>query len=124
MTLRSVYNLPAYYVTLLLFAAGGLELSLLSLLTGWLPPTERTEKFFQRLIHWHFAFFHWWCARAHLVYVRYRGLERLPAGVLVLAANHTALIDITCLLARMPEALCIERVPKTGPGGMLVRSVV
>jgi 1-acyl-sn-glycerol-3-phosphate acyltransferase len=39
--------------------------------------------------------------------VRYRGLDRLPPGGLVLAANHTALIDITCLLARMPEALCI-----------------
>ena len=107
MTLRAVYQLPAYYVTLLLFAAGGLELSLLSLLAGGLPKTERTEKLFQRLIHRHFAAFHGWCAAARLVHVRYRGLDRLPPGGLVLAANHTALIDITCLLARMPEALCI-----------------
>ena len=42
-----------------------------------------------------------------LVHVRYRGLDRVPSGGLVLAANHTALIDITCLLARLPEAWCI-----------------
>jgi 1-acyl-sn-glycerol-3-phosphate acyltransferase len=107
MSLRSIYNLPAYYFTLLLFGAGGLELSLLSWLTGWLPATERTECFFQRLIHRHLAFFHWWCASARLVHVRYRGFERWPRGGLVLAANHPALIDITCLLARMPEAVCI-----------------
>ena len=107
MSLRSVYQLPAYYFTLLLFAAGGLEVSLLSLLTGWLPATQPVERFFQRFIHWHFVFFHAWCDFMQLVHVRYRGFERIPAGGLVLAANHLALIDITCLLARMPEALCI-----------------
>jgi len=107
MSLRSLYQLPAYYFTLLFFGAGGLELSLFSLLTGWLPATERTERFFQRLIHRHFALFHWWCDFARLVYVRYEGFERLPRGGLVLAANHPALIDITCLLARVPEAVCI-----------------
>lgn len=107
MSLRSIYHLPAYYVTLALFGAGGLELSVLSLLTGWLPANEGTERFFQRLIHWHFAAFHRWCELTRLVHVRYRGFERLPPGGLVLAANHTALIDITCLLAAMPEAVCI-----------------
>lgn len=107
MSLRSVYQLPAYYLTLLLFGAGGLELSLLSLLAGWLPATDRTERFFQRLIHRHFAFFHWWCEAARLVYVRYDGMARIPRGGLVLVANHRALIDITCLLARIPEAVCI-----------------
>jgi 1-acyl-sn-glycerol-3-phosphate acyltransferase len=105
--LRSTYNLIAYYFTLLCFGAGGLELSLFSLLTGWLPETERTERFFQRLIHRHFALFHWWCEFALLVYVRYEGFDRLPRGGLILAANHPALIDITCLLARVPEAVCI-----------------
>jgi 1-acyl-sn-glycerol-3-phosphate acyltransferase len=107
MSLRSVYHLPAYYFTLVLFGVCGLELSLLSLLAGWLPPTERTERFFQRLIHRHFALFHWWCGFARLVHVRYRGLECLPRGGLVVVANHPALIDITCLLARVPEAVCI-----------------
>ncbi len=107
MSLRSIYHLPAYYVTLLLFGVGGLELSLVSLLAGWLPASPRTERFFQRQIHRHFVAFHRWCELARLVHVRYRGLDRVPRGGLVLAANHTALIDITCLLARMPEALCI-----------------
>ena len=107
MSSRSLYYLPAYYITLLLFGAGGLELSLLSLLAGGLPATDRTERFFQRLIHRHFVFFHWWCATAGLIRVRYHGFERLPRGGLVLAANHPALIDITCLLARVPEAVCI-----------------
>lgn len=107
MSLRAIYHLLAYYLTLLLFGAGGLELSLLSLLAGWLPATERTERFFQRLIHRHFALFHWWCAWARLVHVRYRGFDRVPPGGLVMAANHPALIDITCLLARVPEAVCI-----------------
>lgn len=107
MALRSVYQLLAYYVTLLGFALGGLGLSLASFLSGWLPASDATERFFQRLIHRHFAFFHWWCEFAHLVYVRYRGFERIPRGRVVIAANHPALIDITCLLARVPEAVCI-----------------
>ena len=107
MILRSVYQLLAYYLTLLLFGLGGVELSTLSLVFSWLPVSERTERFFQRLIHRHFALFHAWCEGMHLVYVRYHGFESVPRGALVLAANHPALIDITCVLARVPEAVCI-----------------
>jgi 1-acyl-sn-glycerol-3-phosphate acyltransferase len=107
MSLRAIYYLPAYYLTLLLFGIGGLGLSVFSLLTGWLPASERIERCFQRLIHWHLALFHWWCKAGRLVYVRYHGFERLRGDGLVLAANHVALIDITCLLARLPEAVCI-----------------
>ncbi len=107
MSLLSLYQLLAYYFTLLFFAAGGLGLSLFSWLTGWLPATDRTERFFQRLIHRHFALFHWWCEFARLVYVRYHGFEKLSGGGVVLVANHPALIDITVLLARVREAVCI-----------------
>lgn len=107
MSLRSIYQLPAYYFTLLLFAAGGLELSVLSLLCAWLPASDRVERFFQRLVHRHFAFFHAWCAALNLVHVRYHGFERLPRGHVVLAANHVSLIDITCLLARIPETVTL-----------------
>jgi len=107
MNWRLIYRLPLYYLTMSLFAAGGLELSAVSFLCGWLPATDRTERFFQRLIHHHFRVFHWWCERLAQVYVRYEGLERLPAGGMVLVANHISLIDITCLLARLPEAVCI-----------------
>jgi 1-acyl-sn-glycerol-3-phosphate acyltransferase len=107
MFLPQVYTLPAYYLTLFFFAAFGIELNLLCLLTGLFPASERSERFHQRLIHRHFALFHWWCEVAGLVHVRYHGFDRLPPGGLVLAANHPALIDITCLLARVPEAVCI-----------------
>jgi len=107
MFFKSVYHLLAYYLTLLFFGTFGLVLSLFSLLAGVLPATPAREHFFQRLIHWNFALFHWWCRVARLVYVRYRGFEKIPRGGLVLAANHPALIDITCLLARVPEAVCI-----------------
>lgn len=107
MNWRLLYRLPLYYLTMSLFALGGLELSAVSFLCGWLPATERTERFFQRVIHHHFRVFHWWCERLAQVYVRYEGLERLPAGGAVIVANHVSLIDITCLLARIPEAVCI-----------------
>lgn len=107
MSLRNIYYYPVYYGTLLLFAAGGLELCVLSLLFGWLPATERTERFFQRLIQRHLVFFHWWCVRTRLVLVRYHGLDQWPEGGRVLVANHPCMIDITCLLARLPGALCI-----------------
>ena len=106
-SLHTTYTLLAYYLTLLFFGGFGLALSLFSLLTGWLPPTERVGRFYQRLIHWNFALFHWWCTAARLVYLRYEGFDRLPRGGCVLVANHPALIDITCLLARLPEAMCI-----------------
>ncbi|HTL68540.1 MAG TPA: lysophospholipid acyltransferase family protein [Lacunisphaera sp.] len=107
MALRQLWYYPVYYGTLLLFGAGGFGLCVLSLLAGGLPPTDRTQRFFQRLIHRHLVFFHWWCDRAGLVHVRYDGFGTWPAGGRVLAANHVSLIDVTCLLARLPAALCI-----------------
>jgi 1-acyl-sn-glycerol-3-phosphate acyltransferase len=92
-----------------------------SLLAGWLPPTDDTERFFQRFINFHFRCFHEWCALLNLVHVRYDGFERIPAGGVVLVANHVSLVDITCVLARIPEALCIfkpaiRRNPVLGAG--------
>jgi 1-acyl-sn-glycerol-3-phosphate acyltransferase len=107
MSLRDLYYFPLYYLTLVLFALGGLELSLLGFLAGLLPANDRTERFFQRLIHSHFAAFHGWCAFTGLVRVRHHGFESIPAGGLVIAANHPSLIDITCILARVREAVCI-----------------
>ena len=121
MTPRSVYTFLGYYFTLGMFGACGLMLSFVSLLAGGLPATERTERFFQRVIHRHFALFVWWTSFARLFHVRYHGLDRLPRGRggLVLVANHPGLTDITSLLARVPEAVCffkpaIRRNPVLG----------
>jgi len=107
MFFHTLYFIPIYFGTLLLFAAGGFELCVLGLLAGALPASERSERFFQRLIHRHLAFFHWWCDLTRLVHVRYSGFEPGLAGGRVLVANHPAMIDITCLLARLPGAVCI-----------------
>ena len=109
MIFRSIYTFLGYYFTLFMFGVFGLALSFVSLLAFWLPATERTERLFQRLIHRNFALFIWWTTFTRLFVVHYHGLERLrrsKAG-LVLAANHPGLTDITCLLARVPEAVCI-----------------
>lgn len=109
MTPRGLYTFIGYYFTLGLFGTGGLVLSTVSLLAGVLPSTERTERFFQRAIHQHFAAFVWWTGFAQLFHVRYHGLGELARAHrgLVLVANHPGLTDITSLLARVPEALCI-----------------
>ena len=98
----------AYYLSFFFFGAGGALLNLWCALVFWLPATPGREHFFQRLIHRHFALWIWWLRQTRLFFIRYEGLERLPrGGGLVLVANHPGLMDITYLLARMPEAVCI-----------------
>ena len=109
MILRTAYQWVGYYLTLLFFGLFGFALSLLGLVAGLLPSTARTERGFQRLIHRLFALFVWWVDLARFVHIR------LPARVptttggtgLVYVANHPSLIDITCVLARVPEAMCV-----------------
>lgn len=121
MKLRNLYYLPIYWGGLLIFAVGGLEVSAVSLLFSWLPANDGTERVFQRFIHYHFRLFHEWCALVNLVQVRYEGWDRIPPGGVVLVSNHISLIDVTCLLANVPEALCIfkpaiRRNPVLGAG--------
>lgn len=105
--MRAACQLLGYYLSLVFFGAGGLVLTVGCLLTAWVPATERTERFFQRLIHRLFAVFVWWGRFIRLMYVRHHGFERLPPGGCVLAANHPGLMDVTFILARLPEALCV-----------------
>ncbi len=107
--MRAVYTFFGYYFTLFLFGACGLTVSVLVLLAGAAADTDRTQRLFQRLIHRICAGFIAWTSFARLFHVRFHHIERLPAngGGLVVAANHPGLTDITCLLARLPEAICI-----------------
>lgn len=109
MIFRAVYTFVGYYFTLAMFGVVGLALCFVSMLAGLLPASEGIERFFQRLIHRSFALFIWWTTFARLFKVCYHGLDRLRRGQggLVLVANHPGLTDITCLLARLPEAVCI-----------------
>lgn len=92
-----------------MFGAFGFSQCLLALLAGVLPDNAERERMFQRLIHRSFAGFIAWTSFARLFHVRFHGAEHLPSeGTgLVVAANHPGLTDITCLLARLPEAICI-----------------
>lgn len=106
--MRALYTTIGYYVTLALFGFGGFYLSLFGLLAGVAGDSERMERFFRRLIRRHFAFFLAWTKFWGLFEARHRGrLEPVGGGGLVVAANHPSLVDITCLLARLPSALCI-----------------
>ncbi|HVU35889.1 MAG TPA: lysophospholipid acyltransferase family protein [Opitutaceae bacterium] len=96
-----------YYLTLFLFTVVALALNLACLLFGWIPPSDRAERFFQRLIHRHFALFVWWISLIRLFRIEYTGRVSETHDGLVLVANHPGLLDITYLLARMPEAVCI-----------------
>ena len=114
------YHLLAYHLSFLLFGMLGLALNLACLGFGWLPATARTERFFQRVIHRHCAFWLRWLSWARLVRFRFDGFEALPRHRgLVLAANHPGLMDATYLLARLPEAVflfkpAIRRNPVLG----------
>jgi 1-acyl-sn-glycerol-3-phosphate acyltransferase len=104
----TAYRVFAYYVSFVVFGCGGLLLNLFCLLAGWLPATPPVERFFQRLIHRHFALWMRWLRLTRICFVCHEGFERLPrGGGLVLAANHPGLMDITYVLARVPEAVCV-----------------
>lgn len=103
-----IYQYVAFYLSFFLFGTGGALLNLFCALVFWLPAAPGRERFFQRLIHRHFALWIWWLRQTRLFTFRFEGLDRLPRGrSLVLVANHPGLMDITYLLACVPEAVCI-----------------
>ncbi|MBS0630534.1 MAG: 1-acyl-sn-glycerol-3-phosphate acyltransferase [Verrucomicrobia bacterium] len=99
-----VYHVVFYFLSLLLFALFGLTLNLFSVIAGW---CFRDERGMQRLIHRHFALFVWWMRVMRLVDVQYRGFERITSGGQLVVANHPGLMDITFILARVREAVCV-----------------
>lgn len=106
MSLTAGYRIGIYYLTLLLFGAFGLGLNAVCLLVP-VAPSPRSTRFFQRVIHRHFQLFVWWIDWIRVVRVEYDpALADLPKPVVVVA-NHPGLMDITYLLARIPEAICL-----------------
>lgn len=124
MIFRKAALSAGYYFTWLMFGLLGSVHTLFSLIAGLFPSTPRTERFFQRLVHRQFALFAWWTTLSGMLRVRHHGFERIPNDRdrgLIMIANHPSLLDITCLLARIPEALCvfkpaIRRNPVLGAG--------
>ncbi|MBE7537959.1 MAG: 1-acyl-sn-glycerol-3-phosphate acyltransferase [Opitutaceae bacterium] len=124
MIFRTAAIVAGYYFTLLMFGLFGAVITLVSLISEIFPSTPRTERAFQRLIHRQFALFTWWTGISGLFKVRHHGFEHIPNDPkrgLVVVANHPSLVDITVLLSRIPEALCvfkpaIRRNPILGSG--------
>lgn len=102
-----VYASLAYYFTVLMFGVFGLALSALGLALAWLPAGPRVDRWFQRLIHRHFRLFLWWGRFSRIMPVTASGFPSRPPGARVLVANHPSLVDAPCVLAHVPEALCI-----------------
>jgi 1-acyl-sn-glycerol-3-phosphate acyltransferase len=103
----ALYHATIYYGTLLVFGVVGLALHLCCLIGAWVPPTRRTELFFQRLIHQFFATLVAWFEFTRVCRIDYRGWTPLTRRGLVIAANHPGLLDAVYLIARVPEAVCI-----------------
>lgn len=102
-----LYSIPAYYCTVTVFGLVGFALSVVGFLLGWLPARPGVERFFQRVIHRCFRLFVWWGRVANVMPAKFVNFPCASRGAVVLAANHPALVDITLLLARLPEAVCI-----------------
>lgn len=107
MILIRACQLAGYYLSLVLFALGGIVFNLYYLLAVLIPPIARNQRHFQRVIHRLFAFFIAWSRWTRLLSVNYEGIERIPAGGCVVVANHPGLMDIIYILARIPEAISL-----------------
>lgn len=107
--LLTAYYRLAYYTACLLFGGFGAGLTVFCCLAAWLPATPRTERFFQWLIHRHFALFVWWITFTRVCCIHYHGWEHFRPGPpgLVMVANHPTLVDATLILARVRAAICI-----------------
>lgn len=107
MILLHACRLAGYYLSLALFAVGGIGFNVYCLIAGLVPRLARNDRHFQRIIHRLFAIFVGWARLIGLLRVNYEGIDRIPTGGCVIAANHPGLMDITYLLARIPEAVSL-----------------
>jgi 1-acyl-sn-glycerol-3-phosphate acyltransferase len=104
----TAYQFFAWHLSFFFFGVGGLSLNLVCLGLSWFPGSPGLERFSRRLSHGYFSLWVWWLRRVRMVIITYEGWENLPRGRgLVVVANHPGLMDIICLLARLPEAICI-----------------
>lgn len=97
----------AFYGSLAVFAAWAGAFNLVSAACAPMPATMRTEKLFQRLIHWQVATYFRWLRLVGAVRVEYRGGESMGSEAAVIVANHPGLLDAFTLLARVPRGFCI-----------------
>jgi 1-acyl-sn-glycerol-3-phosphate acyltransferase len=122
--MRRAYYILAYYFSWLVFGLVGLVLNLGCALLLLLPRREAYGPAVRRTILALFSLWPRWLNFCGVVRVSWSGFERpLPSGT-VYIANHPTLIDATCLLGRLPNAVCIfkpqvMRNPALGPAAIM-----
>lgn len=64
-----------------------------------------------RLVSWSFRFFHGYMRALRLLEVRFEGTlpAELGSGPVVFVANHTTLVDVTAIIARIPDLSCVAK---------------
>lgn len=97
----------AYYLSWLLFGAGGLALNICCVPLLLVPDRERFGTMSRRWTRRMFDLWLRWLHASGVIIVTWKGFDRpLPAGT-VYVANHPSLIDAPFLLSRLPDAVCI-----------------
>lgn len=114
----------AYYASWLVFGLVGVALNLLCLPLLLLPRRETFGPAVRRVIRTLFDFWTRWLHMCDVVRVFWHGFDAPLAPGTVYVANHPTLIDATCLLARLPDAVCIfkpalMRNPAIGPAAIM-----
>ena len=126
--LRRAYHVVMYYLSWVVFGAGGLALNLVcAAALPWrhVPAAQRrTRRVIRRLFDLWVRWFH----ATRIVEVRWLGFPAELAPGTVYVANHPSLIDAPVLLSRLPDAVCIfkpalMRNPAIGPAAILANYV-
>lgn len=107
MSLTTLPRAAAYYASMLLFGVAALALNLVGFACAWLKPSQRTETFFQGLIHAQVKLYFRWVAWVGVVRVEYRNWQDGRGRGCVLVANHPGMLDAFYLLAREPRGFCV-----------------
>ncbi len=93
------------------FGLGALVMggAIIPLATAFTPRGRARDLRAQRMIHRAFAFyFRMGCAIGILGFSE-SGTERLRSPGTLVVANHPSLLDVVCLIARMPQADCVVK---------------
>ena len=105
---RRSYYFLAGHLSWLVFGSVSLVLNFACAILLLLPGREHRGAHVRQTIHWLFGAWCAWLHAARLIYITWRGFTpEALAGPAVYIANHPGLLDVTFLLARLPDTICI-----------------
>lgn len=122
---RRSYFFLAGHLSWLVFGSVSLVLNFVCVFLLLLPGREHRGARVRQTIHWLFGAWCAWLHAARLIFITWRGFTpEALAGPAVYIANHPGLLDVTFLLARLPDTICIfkpsvMRNPALGPAAIM-----